>query len=281
VPLLLGLALSLAVAPAIEGDTVCPTAAQVAAELRLLSSRAAPAGERVRLRLSPDDGALELELRNASGERSAQRRLPRTDSCADLAAAAAVVIAAWHGDAPPPPLALLELASQPHAPSLRYDVGASFVASFSGSFAPGALIDATLLPHSGHFGARLAVLGTGTRDQAVGSGHASWTRGALVLGPRARLGYHAWLFDFDAAALLALLYAGGVGLPSDRVAYNFDPGLAIGARAGVRLGAAAALIGVTAVGWLRREEITVSGTTNASLPQIEVLLHAGLALGSF
>jgi hypothetical protein len=279
------LALSIGVAPellAVEGNTECPTAAEVASELRALLGSTANTARNERVALSSSDGGLDIELRSAAGERLATRHLPRVASCGDLASAAAVVIASWQTEVPPLPSATVELVrATPRPPALRYDVGAEFLASLDGNFAPGGLIDATLAPSHSRWGARLGALATATRDQPVGAGHAAWTRAALLLGPRVRLTYKALLVDFDAGLALALLYARGSGFSVEHTSYNIDPGLAAGARLGVRWGPVAPVLGLAVAGWPRRQELDVSGASPATLPQWDLLISAGLVFGAF
>jgi hypothetical protein len=286
---------------AIGGDSACPTPAQVAAELRALGGRPVAPGEMVRL--DSDGDGLALTLRSPAGETVAQRRLARAGaSCGDLAAAAAVVVASWLAEvpstAPPLPPGTANRPASPNAdgpaaaPSpmlaarapargVRYDAAALFVASLDPAFAAGGLVDVTLGPARSRWAAHLGLLGTTTRAQPIGTESADWTRAALFVGPRLRLARGAWLVDFDAGVALALLYARGSGFATDRVSYNVDPGLSGGIRAGARLGPVAPFIGVGVAGWLRRQQLDVDGGATASLPQWDLMLSAGVAIGAF
>jgi hypothetical protein len=267
---------------AVDGSTTCPTPAEVAERLGPLLD--AGGGRRTdQVTLSLINSALVVELRDASGAQRAERRLALDASCADLASAAAIVIASWQSGAPsarPGPVAAALAVSAP-AGALRYDVGASFLTTFNGDFAWGASVDATLGRLRRRWAGRLGAFGTSLREQRLGSGRGEWTRAAVVAGPRLRFAGRAWLVDLDADALIALLYVRGAGFSSNQTSFNVDPGLAAGARVGVRVGPVAPVLSAAVVGWLRPQELDVVGDRPASLPQWELQLAIGFTAGVF
>ena len=167
---------------------------------------------------------------------------------------------------------------------LRFDLGAAFVASFvAGAFAPGGTLDLGLAPRGSRWAVRLALMGVSTRDLPLADGRVAWTRVALGLGPRYRISVRTrWLLDLHIEALAALLVANGSGFSQNQQSLNFDPGLGAGARILYRLGVAAPFVGVSVAGWLREQQVAVSGLPNTgSIPRVEVLLSAGVAFGRF
>jgi hypothetical protein len=271
---------------AIDGTSDCPDAAAVARELQSLAATTAAHGA-ARVQLRRDGDALVIEQRRAGGER-ATRRLALGPSCADLAAAAAVVIASWQTELPAAAEYDVDLGNEPAltAPGparrgLGVAVGGAFVASFAPAFAAGAAVDATFAPGDGSWAARLALSGSGTRDLAFAGGSAAWTRFGLALGPALRLRRGRWQLDLHAEAVAGLLYVAGHGFDGGRTAWSFDPGLGGGVRGAVWLGPVAPFLGVGVVGWLRPEEVALSGGgAGRMLPAVELLVSAGLAFGN-
>ena len=116
----LALWLSLASTLIVEGETSCPSPAEVADELRPLLPEEFSEPER-RLRLSADNGQTVLLLSSAGGDVLARRALPEKGSCVTQAKRAAVVAAAWQAELsdepiPPPPRVEEETALRATAP---------------------------------------------------------------------------------------------------------------------------------------------------------------------
>jgi hypothetical protein len=172
--------------------------------------------------------------------------------------------------------------SEPQAKA-RFEVAAGFEASFAGSaFAAGGRVEALIAPTRRNIALRLAVQGTDVRDERLGRGSARWTRASLALGPAYRLRPGRFAIDFHAEFLAALLAIEGTGFDTSDRAFDFDPGLGGGVRGAIKAGPATPYIGVSIAGWLRRQEGRVSGVTEiAEIPRFEVMLTAGVGLGSF
>lgn len=270
----------------ITGATQCPTPDEVAARLHDLVPDAAPAAAaRERVALADDGGALGLTLYDDGGRTIGRRRLEAA-ACADLAQAAAVVIAAWETDlraAQAPEIVL----PRPRRRRVALDVAGGFVASLAGaSFAPGGELGLTLGPARGRVLGRLGATGEATRDLSVGTataGHLSFTRAALSLGPVVRLRPRRFVIDFEAHAAAALVYLAGVGFADRTTSFDGDVGLGGGVRAALHLGAVAPYLGARVEGWLRPLSARVTGPTGGTvaLPRFEVLLSAGLAVGTY
>ena len=262
------------------GSGDCPAEADVAAQLGALLPGEAGAGGRARL--VPDGRALRIELTDGSGAQVVRR--VEGGSCPELAGAAAVVIAAWQADLREGAPLAVRLQPPRMRRSVGFELSAGFVASLAGSdFAPGAEVAAALGPRRSHFRGRVGAWATGLRTVALGPGRASYTRAGLALGPQFRFRPGRFRLDLHADAVCALLYVAGAGFSTTDNGYDVEPGLAAGARAAVRLGGGAFVYaGATVVGWLREQQVLVTGgqAAHSTLPRLEVLLTAGLAFGN-
>jgi hypothetical protein len=280
-----------------EGD--CPTGDAVAAALKpLLQDTRSTSSERVGIRSS--EGGLTIQFIDAAGVVTGKRWLAATADCAERARSAAVVIAAQQfqlsdgGALPAPDLArpqampesigTIRRTAPPRPSRLAYDMSAAFVSGVAsdGSFAPGASVAALLGEVGGHFAGHLAVSGTGQRTIAVGSGQALWTRLALSLGAAYRIRSGGWITDVTADAVAALLLVDGKGFALNATTANFDPGLAVGVRAGYRWRRVMPFVGVGVTGWLRDETVSANQlVARADLPRLDVLVMAGASFGDF
>jgi hypothetical protein len=267
----------------VDARTDCPSGAAVAAALQaLVGNTLAPPGERVEL--VRDAAGVRLRLLGAQGV-LAERTLPAGD-CTELANAAAALIAAWRTDvgAATPRLELRAL-RRPHA--LDYEVGAGFSASLAGAaFAAGGTLALALGPRRGRVLARVALTGNDLRSLSIGTaseGHGRFTRAGVALGPMLRFRPRRFLLDLFAELTPALLYVDGVGYASTLSAFGFDVGLGGGGRAALHVGPLAPFVGARVVGWLTPQSLQVSGPSGGvtALPRFEVLLEAGIALGTY
>ncbi len=292
---------------AVTGDSDCPRREAVEARLEKIGVEL---GQK-HAEIAREDRMLIVRLRGESDEVIGESQIDTTHgsesnadgeeaSCADLANAAAVVIASFLTNAEPNAHAL-RLPRKPtpsrvdptpappprSAPpvsrsSPNWEVSAAFVGALAEtSFAPGGRIGAAV--GRNHFLARFGIWATGTRDLTLGSGHASWLRAAVDLGPSFRFKSAHLVFDLSAEFLAALVKMSGSGFKDNFVTYNFDPGLGAGLRLGVRAKMILPYIGLDFVGWLRREGLAVGGNqpASASLPQFDILFVAGFAVGVY
>lgn len=275
--LTLGLALGLA---RVEGQSTCPSPDEVTSAL---AAQPGPADSGYVARLGVEDGALRIDSVDAAGRAVRTRRLPGSASCAELATATAVIVATWVGELRAQPAVDVHLRPRPRPSKVRWDLGAGFTAGLiGGSFSPGGILELQLAPRGFPLGARLALLGEAPRTLGVDAGSVKYARPMVELGPNVRL--HPWrmLIDLHAELSLATLVLQGEGFSSTRRDFDADVGLGGGARAAIRVGPVAPFLGAQVVGWLRDQEVQVSGLNGkSSLPRYELLLSIGVAFGSF
>jgi hypothetical protein len=215
-----------------------------------------------------------------------QRRIGAQGTCEERAQAIAVMISSWltelrHRDPwrPPSP-------SPKHvrAPRLAWEAGAAFVASLAGNdFSPGARAHVELTRRGVIVAGRLEIFGGAARMVALGYGSASYARLGVALGPAVRLRAGPARFDLHASALLAATLVAGQDQPQDLRSTHFSPGASAGASVGLRIGRVTPFIDVGFAGWPRSLTVVAEGPlpSQATLPTWEVLLSAGLALGTF
>jgi hypothetical protein len=234
-------------------------------------------------RLNAAEGALLIDLVDAQDRTLRTRRLAMNAPCGELANASAVIIATWVGELHPLRMGGVPLQRRKRPSRLRWEADAGFTAGLVGKqFSPGGVLEVEIAPRASRFGGRLALLGEAPRILAVDTGSAKYTRPMVQLGPNVRFVPWRMLLDLHAEASLAALVVEGSGFTSSRRDVDFDIGLGGGARAAIRAGPVAPYIGASVVGWLRKQEVQVSGiSTRTGLPRYEVLLSVGLAFGVF
>lgn len=286
---LLGLGLLASLRVTAEGT--CPTAADVEARLQPLLPQLQDVPP-ARAHLEPLDELLRVEVRSENGALLTVRDLQRAAPCADLAAAAAVVIASALLSAPrvptlpqlvvpppaPPPRALPQA---PRPPPPAVDAGAALLMAAAGSgLAGGGALVLHAAPPRRNFGARVGLVGTALRREALGEAEALWTRAQLELGPFYRLRPGPVVVDVHAHAAAALVYVAGQGFAVNYRDVGWDAGLGAGVRVGLRLRWALPFIGVSATGYLRPQELAAVGLAGTgTLPRFDAQLLLGLSAG--
>jgi hypothetical protein len=305
----------------VSGACACPVPANVEAQLAALAgggtfqpSPGPTATERHRAELTcPGDGTVDVVLRQANGERIADRELAAQGSCGDLASAIAVIIGAWEADldprvspsialpappaaAPPPPQAVIADGENPEPPAapavpaappaaLRFSVGVGLLAALTGGqVTPGAMVQGDVLPAGGHLGAAGTITATTSRDSSVGSlsDVAQWSRVTLGLGPDARFNLAATRIDLQAQAIAAILTVGGRGIPAASSASSLQLGGAAALRTAWAWGTSAVWVGTQVLIFPGDDRLVVTGlATQGHLPHIELQLASGLSLGRF
>ena len=287
------------------GNTECPTAASVTAELAPMADAKDRPGARAVITENGDH--LRVDLRNMDGAVLATRRLHASGTCAARASALAVVIATWlRAEASEDPSAHLterggpvaapavptaptgdSPLAEPTAPSpapwswrLLVDIGAlAFHAE--NRVAPGVEVGARIAgPPS--IGLRAEFHTTESRmvplSNPVGAS-VRWRRSAIALGPSwiGRRGRYD--LQVDLAIVVARVDASGVGLTTE----DRSIGIALGPRgcayAGLVFGRTVASIGVGALYWPGRQEVVVSRTVERDFPHMELQLGLRLAVG--
>jgi hypothetical protein len=299
IPFSAWLLVSLGPVVTVEGDAVCPTAADVAARLAtLLPARATDVAPDV-ARLELREGALLVTLTGADGTSIGERALDSGFPCGDLASAAAVVIATWESDVhpefrlaappavppPPPPPAppVVTAAPPPSPPASTLDVGAGLLGSLApgaGGVAPavGAIVAGSWTPGGRRLGVRLALAGTIDRELPLGTGHVRWQRTDVALGPQLRLASTGapWAVDLHAEAMAGWLIASGNGFATDLQDGTLDPGLGAGARLNLGRGMFVPWLEASLAAWLR-QQAAYAGASVVGLPRFEATLALGLS----
>jgi len=281
--------LSLLAGPVIRADDTegCPAAAAISQRLAGLLSTSADPPQPDRVDLTVDGSDLRLRLSRADGSLVAERRIPRSNRCAELADAVAALVAAWEADlrpvAPPPAPAPLAAPLGPPAPLPQVEVEEAPREPQKASYEVGVLPALWLGGGSVSFAGTLRA-GVWSRRSPVGltlalsatlpfeSESARWRRHALSAGVMGRL-RHRWLFvdGLGEAVLGWLVVQEGTGARA-----SFDPGLTIGLRAGSRVARRLEVyLSVAAWGaaWTRND-----GLTSGAVPHWALLTGLG---GSF
>jgi hypothetical protein len=303
-------ALWAALAPVVtvQGDAICPTAADVATRLAaLLPARETtepPDVARIDLRGS----TLVLTLTRADGSPIGERTLDGGFPCADLASAAAVVVATWESDVhpefrlppapeppapPPPPPAparpAVRTAPPPSfQPAASWDVGAALAASVAPAAgqpepALGLLLVGSWTPGGARLGGRLALVGAAARELPLGAGQVQWQRAAAAAGPQLRVPLEKapWVVDLHAEGLMGWLVASGQGFSRDLRDGSLDPGLGAGVRLLRASGGLETWLELSGTAWLRRlAAYATPGAASVAIPRFEALVAVGVGLGS-
>jgi hypothetical protein len=292
------LALASSAGVELDGDSDCPTVAEIAQRLHEVAP--ATTGEApiaTVVHVSRVDGAVRLELAGAEGQVLATRDLPATEACDDLAAAAAVVIATWQSDLnprtspgvdlpatlpetpAPPPVITARPAPAPPRPMF---LGVGLLASTAGGqVTPGASLRASvdLGPAWLGLGGALGATTSRTADVTNHPDVARWTRGWLGLGPELHAGRENRL-EGHVQGLLGLLRVEGVDLPDAKADTTLELGVGGGVSVAHWVGNAAVWLGVDVLAWPGRQSLSIVGTPDqGSLPRFDLQLAAGMALG--
>jgi hypothetical protein len=232
----------LAEGPVIHADAGgCPDAPAVSQRLAGLLGNGGD-GEPDRVDLSLDGADLNLRLSRADGTLVAERRIPRSNRCPELADAVAALVAAWESD--------LSLAARPAVPAAAPKMAPALVDEAPVEPQPPTIYELGMVPALWVGGGRFSFAsslraGVWSRRSAVGAtvafsatfplegpSSSGWRRHALSAGVMGRLS-HRWLFvDGLGEAVLGWLVVNQEGSGTHA---QFDPGLTIGLRAGSRV----------------------------------------------
>jgi hypothetical protein len=241
--------------PVIHADAEgCPEGAAVSQRLAGLLNSGADPPEPDRVDLSVDGADLHLRLSRADGTLVAERRIPRSNRCPELADAVAALVAAWEADLRPvspapaarptprpgPPLAVEdEAAPEPQHPV--YELGllpALWVGG--GRLSVAGALRAGVWSRRSPVGATLAF----SSIFPVDGSSARWRRHALSAGVMGRMRHRSLFFDALGEAVIGWVVVDeGAGSKA-----RFDPGLTIGLRAGTRMSRRLELY-LTLAGW--------------------------------
>jgi len=302
-------ALVLAMGPAItvNGNATCPTADEVSTRVAQLVPAVDTSAPRDLARIEEAGGVLRVSLSAPDGALLGTRDLPRTSSCAELAAAAAVVVAAWESDVHPEfrpsipvtvpsnevaaPAAVVRAPSTPSTPStptaprLVFEVGAAL----SGSVAPGAgaaaaaggMVIASATSTRRSVGLRLMLAGGTEREIPLETGRVFWRRLVAGLGPELRVTpwSTALTLDLHAEALVAALSARGEGFTTNLNDASVDPGVGAGGRFVWANHTVAPWLDVSFAGWLRGQRaVSAPDDASVALPRVEATVAIGVSV---
>jgi hypothetical protein len=285
---------SLLLAIEIHATGTCPDAADVERKLAPLLA----AGTAARL---PDvatlsrgaDGTLRLTLDDPAGRAIGERRFPPAGTCGDQAETAAVTLAIWEAQlhpeialrldrlsAPAPALPAATVRETPAGPRppLALSVGVGGGGGWHpGSWAPVGRIELALGRAGSRWRARLALLGVGRHALNVAPGQARWWRVAGSLGADYDVVRgERWALALGAGALGGVATISGAGYSLDRTTRSADTGGELRLRVEWRPGVVRPWLGVSLVGWLRRQTLELAGVTDTSaLPRVEPMAAVG------
>jgi len=222
-------------APAVfvEGDSLCPTPAEVAVLVTPLLADSSPATTPARARIDRAGSELRVRLTDEKGAPVAERQLLPTASCAETAELVAVMIATWLGQLRPEQLPTLALPSPPAAPpppigtravgELGAGVGMTLA---EGSAAPGARALVSLSARTRGWGILAQASGTTGHDVTIGAYTATWQRWHITLGPSYRVPIGRWRLSASAGLSAGWISAEGNTFPQNFSTTRFSPGAA-------------------------------------------------------
>ena len=303
------LGLSLLLILELRGAGTCPSAAEVERRLAPLLAPGFQAHSADVATLEPTaDGAVTVLLDGPDGGAIAHKRLPRAVTCGDQAETVAVTLAIWQAQLHPeitlrldrlPPAAAAaplpaaavqvtppdESAVQRATPATErsraaFSIGAGIGGDWQpGSVAPGGRVEVTAGAVDSRWRARAAIVSVGAHTLPVEPGEASWWRVYGALGAdvtAARAGRLALVLGV--AGVLGATSISGSGFTINHQTRSVDLGGELLARGEWRAGRLRPWLGLTLVGWARRQQLDVTGdglTSAPALPRTEPMLAAG------
>jgi hypothetical protein len=292
-----GAALVLALAVHVRAGS-CPAAAEVEAKLApLLAPGVEVTAADVGVLDEGSDGALAVSLLGGDGRTRFSRQLAPAATCAEQAEIVAVTLAAWeseihptvalrldHLTAPAPVPAPVETVRQAPAPPpqastpLSVAVGAAGLASFRPDLAAGGRLEASVGAQGRRLRWQLSATAFAEHRQALETGEATWWRLYVTAGPEYawRLG-RRWQIAAAGGPVLGLLTTAGSGFPVDLQDRSLDVGAEARLRLAVRWRRVLPWVEVSALAWIRRQTVAVTGSTDSSLdlPRVDPLVAAG------
>jgi hypothetical protein len=289
---MVGLLVALLAAMEIHAAGACPTGAEVERALGpLLGAGPEAHTSDVATIRHGADGALLVALADAGGATIEERRLPPAGACHEQAETAAVTLAIWEAQlhpeislrldrlsagAPPPTISAAPVTSP--VPARTFALGVALAGDRqSGALAPAGRVELAVGRGDGRPRARLAVVGVGRHALDVAPGRASWWRAFVALGGEIALARGTrGSVTLGAAVATGLAAIAGEGFAVDRGARSLELGGEASLRAVVVAGRLRPWLGLSAVGWLRRQVLELQGgATTAALPRVEPMAALG------
>jgi hypothetical protein len=301
-----GLLVTLLAAMEIHAAGGCPGAAEIERQLTPLLGPGPEAhtSDVATIERGPD-GALTVALHDAQGASIEERRLPPAGSCRDQAETVAVTLAIWEAQihpeislrldrlsagaaAAPAIVARVEVSATP-PPARAAAATLALGAAVAGDWQQGAAAPAGRLELSAarkgevddsRWRARLAVVGVGRHTLALPPGRATWARAFVALGvERALARGRRWSFGVGASAVGGIAVISGAGYAVDRGTTSLDFGGEASARVAFSAGRVHPWLGVSVVGWARRQQLELQGVVSSSaLPRWEPMAALGADL---
>jgi hypothetical protein len=287
---MIGSVLSLLAAIELHAASGCPSAAEVERQLApLLGPGPEAHTSDVATVTHGADGALVVALADAHGAIIEERRLPPAGTCRDEAETIAVTLAIWEAQIHPeislrldrlspeaarPAIAAAPPPARARTVSLGVAVGGDVQ---EGAGAPTGRVALTYGPQGGRFRARFAAVGVGRHTIDVGPGEATWWRALVALGAEGDwLRGRRWAVALGVAAIGGVATISGSGYVVNRGTHSLDLGGEASLRGLLRTGRVQPWLGVSVVGWLRRQELELQGvTTSSALPRWEPMAALG------
>jgi hypothetical protein len=281
----------------------CPAAAEVEQRMAPLlgAGTAARTSDVATIKHAPD-GGLSVSLDDRDGRPIGDRRFPRGGTCGDQAERIAVTLAIWEAQIHPEiTLRLDRLSPEAVAPApttpadlttrqlvppavvvpavpTTLSLGPSIAGDWqSGAWVPAGRAELGLGRGDSRWRARLAAIGVGRHTQDVAPGQASWWRAALALGVDHDLARgRRWALVLGGGVLGGVVSVAGSGYAVNRASRSLDGGAEVRARGEWRPGPVRPWVGVSVVGWLRRQNLDLQGAASASiLPRVEPMVGLG------
>jgi hypothetical protein len=290
---MVGLVVSLAVAMEIHARGACPAAADIERRLAPLLGTGPDAHTTDVATIDRGaDGALTVALDDAHGASIGARRLPTAGTCRDQAETVAVTLAIWEAQIHPEISLRLDRLSTggEAAPTIVAAPGPapppaatlSLGAAVAGDWQEGTLAPAVRVAFGyGRVGspwrARLALAGVGRHALDVAPGKARWRRAFAALGvERDLVRAGRWSLALGAAVVGGVAAISGAGFAVDHDTLSLDLGGEASLRVAARAGRLQPWLGVSALGWLRRQQLELQGVaTTSALPRWEPMAALG------
>jgi hypothetical protein len=292
-----GLLVMLLAALEIHAAGGCPGAAEIERQLTPLLGPGPEAhtSDVATIKRGPD-GALTVALHDAQGASIEERRLPPAASCRDQAETVAVTLAIWEAQIHPEISLRLERLSTgaPAAPVVvetpvvaaaparaSWAVGAAVAGDWQQeAAAPAGRLELSAAHADSRWRARLAVVGVGRHTLAWAPGRATWARAFVALGvERALARGRRWSLGVGASAVGGVAAISGGGYAVDRGTTSLDFGGEASARVAFAAGRVHPWLGVSVVGWARRQQLELQGVASSSaLPRWEPMAALGADL---
>ncbi|HEX3695137.1 MAG TPA: hypothetical protein VH374_07080 [Polyangia bacterium] len=273
----------------VEGDSDCPSSAEVEARVASLLAGDAAAGPPSVARIGHTGRELRLRLADDRGVAIAERTLPVTSNCAEMADVVAVTITTWLTQLRPEHLQPLPRlpSSAARPPPVRapvaFDVGAGIGASVGeGGAAPAAGLIVSLHAGAGGPGVMARASGSTGHDVSIGTDTARWRRWDATVGPSYQFLLGHWRLATGAGFSAGWISVEGQDFPVNQSAGRFSPGVGALVRLDRPFGGWSPWLVVGAAIPLRDEPLTVIGSSDRRVVRpITVDALVGVALGRF